>query len=175
MTAKWTDFVAGSILTAAQLNDVLDNFSDIAMFNETQASGTNGGGATSGSFIKRTLNTTVVNNIAGCSIASSVITLAAGTYFIRATSPAYVVEKSQSRLRNTTDSTTAIVGGTQAPNATYFGWGDTSLVGYITIAATKNFELQMRVQNNRATDGLGPAANYGESEIYGQIQIVRVA
>ena len=175
MTAKWTDFVAGAVLEASQLNDVLDNFSDIAIFNETQASGTQGGGATSGSFIKRTLNTTVVNNIAGCSLASSVITLGAGTYFVRATSPAYSVEKSQSRLRNTTDSTTAIVGGAQAPNATYFGWNDTSLVGYITIAATKDFELQMRVQNTRATNGLGPAANYGESEVYAQIQIVRVA
>lgn len=175
MAAKWTDFVSGAVLEASQLNSVLDNFSDIAMFNETQASGTNGGTATSGSFVKRTLNTTIVNNIAGCSIASSVITLGAGTYFIRATSPAWVVEASQSRLRNTTDGTTAIIGGAQWPNATYFGWNDTSLVGYITIAATKNFELQMRVKNTRATDGLGGAANFGESEVYAQIQIQRVA
>ncbi len=49
MTAKWTDFVSGAVLTAAQLNDVLDNFQDMAIFSETQASGTDGGTFTSGS------------------------------------------------------------------------------------------------------------------------------
>jgi hypothetical protein len=42
MAANWTAFVAGDVLTAAQLNGVVDNFQDIAIFNETQASGTLG-------------------------------------------------------------------------------------------------------------------------------------
>jgi hypothetical protein len=40
MAANWTAFVAGNVLTAAQLNGVVDNFADIAIFNETQSSGT---------------------------------------------------------------------------------------------------------------------------------------
>ena len=78
-----TTYVSGTVLTAASLND---NFNyavtvpaapDTAIFNETQASGTNGGSSATGSFIKRTLNTTTVNTITGCSIAASVITLPA--------------------------------------------------------------------------------------------------
>jgi hypothetical protein len=63
MAANWTPFVSGAVLTASQLNGVVDNFADMAIFREEQASGTNGGTFTSGSYIKRTLNTTVVNNI----------------------------------------------------------------------------------------------------------------
>ena len=48
MAANWTAFVSGAVLTAAQLNGVVDNFADIAIFNETQANGTEGGTFTSG-------------------------------------------------------------------------------------------------------------------------------
>lgn len=175
MAAKWTDFVAGAVLTAAQLNSVLDNFSDIAIFNESQASGTNGGTATAGSFVKRTLNTTVVNNITGCSIAASVITLPAGTYFINATAPAYAINSCQSKLRNTTDSTNAIMGMSANGNQTYFGYSTSPLAGLVTITGTKTFELQMRTQSTQATNGLGVATSFGDGEVYSSIQIVRVA
>lgn len=175
MAAKWTDFVAGAVLQASQLNSVLDNFSDIAIFNETQASGTSGGTATSGSFVKRTLNTTVVNNITGCSIAASVITLPAGSYVINAISPVYTVGQCQSKLRNTSDSTNAIMGINGDANTTYFASSTAPLMGYITIAATKTFELQTRVATTRATNGLGVANSFGDGEIYASIQIQKVA
>jgi hypothetical protein len=43
MAANWTTFVDGDVLEASQLNGVVDNFADMAIFNETQASGTFGG------------------------------------------------------------------------------------------------------------------------------------
>ena len=179
-----TTYVSGEILTAASLND---NFAyavtvpaapDTAIFNETQASGTAGGTATSGSFVKRTLNTTVVNNITGCSIAASVITLPAGSYLINATSPSWIVDNCQSRLRNTSDSTTAIVGMSTEANSVYYGGSTCPLMGYVTIAATKTFELQMRIQTQvspSSTYTLGKPNTFGDGEVYASIQIQKVA
>jgi hypothetical protein len=172
MAANWTAFVASQILTASQLNGVVDNFQDIAIFNETQASGTNGGTFTLGSFVKRTLNTTVVNNITGCSIASSVVTLPAGTYRIRGNSPAFQVGSHKNRFQNTTDSTTAIDGSSEFVSNTI---GTQSVFDtVITIAATKNFELQHRGQFTVSSNGLGAACGFSVSEIYSTLFIQRV-
>jgi hypothetical protein len=173
MTAKWTDFVAGAVLTAAQLNEVLDNFQDIAIFNETQSSGTEGGGFTSGSFVKRTLNTTVVNNITGCSIASSVVTLPAGTYYFSGRAPAFNVQGNQTRIQNTTAGTTVQLGTTM-----YVSSNNTCIAlveGVVTITGSTNFELQHRCSLTVNTNGLGAAQSFGNSEIYSQLQIRRIA
>jgi hypothetical protein len=142
----------------------------IAIFNETQASGTQGGTSTSGSFIKRVLNTTVVNNITGCSIASSVITLPAGTYLINAAAPFYGSAAAKIKLRNTTDSTDTIIG--MSINSTQGITGD--LTGYFTIAGIKNFEVQYRVQTGVAGYGLGAECTFGVSEVYSTIEIEKV-
>ena len=175
MAAKWTDFVAGAVLTAAQLNSVLDNFSDIAIFNETQASGTNGGTFTSGSYIKRTLNTTVVNNIVGCSIAASVITLPAGSYNVFATSPCFKVDNNKAKLRNTTAGTDLAIA-----NTSYTGSADDACIvsqvqAYFTLAVSSTIELQHRAASTRATNGYGVQSGFGDSEIYSQIMIIKVA
>jgi hypothetical protein len=176
MAAKWTNFVAGAVLEASQLNDVLDNFADIAIFNETQASGTNGGTATSGSFAKRTLNTTVVNNIAGCSIASSVITLPAGTYLARASAPVYRVNNNQARFFNNTASAIAGVAGI---NVYSDNTGDNGGVGIVdtifTLSVTSNIQLEQRVTTTVVNAGFGPATSFGTTEQYASVTIVRVA
>jgi hypothetical protein len=173
MTAKWTDFTAGAVLTAAQLNDVLDNFQDIAIFNETQSSGTEGGTFTSGSFVKRTLNTTLVNNITGCSIASSVITLTAGTYYFTGRAPAFNVLGHQLRVQNTTAATTTQLGTTM-----YVSNNNTGIAlveGVVTISGSTNFELQHRCSSTVTTNGLGAAQSFGVGEVYSQLQIRRIA
>ena len=173
MTAKWTDFVAGAVLTAAQLNDVLDNFQDVAIFNETQASGTQGGASVASTWTKRTLNTTIVNNL-GASIAASVITLPAGSYIISASAPCYESNAFKIRLQNTSDATTAIIGTSEYDGSSAVATR-TFLNGFVTIAASKNFELQHWVQTARANLGFGYPTSSGVSEIYSTIQITRVA
>jgi len=144
----------------------------IAIFNETQASGTGAGSSTSGSFIKRVLNTTIVNTITGCSIASSVITLPAGTYLVNAMAPFYGAAAQKIKLRNTTDSTDTIIGMSMNENTQ----GDTTgMTGYFTITASKNFEVQYRVQIGVATYGLGAECSFGVSEVYTTIEIEKVA
>jgi len=172
MTAKWTDFVAGAVLTAQQLNDVLDNFQDIAIFNETQASGTEGGTFTSGAWQKRTLNTTLVNNI-GATIASSVITLPAGTYYFTGRAPAFNVLGHQLRVQNTTAGTTTQLGTTM-----YVSNNNTGIAlveGVVTSCSSANFELQHRCSSTVATNGLGAAQSFGVGEVYSQLQIRRIA
>ena len=176
MAAKWTDFVAGAVLEASQLNSVLDNFADIAIFNETQASGTNGGASVAATWTKRVLNTTNINNIAGASIASSVITLPAGTYLVNASSPFYAVNSAKIRLQNTTDATTTITGTSEFFKSTSEGSGKSFLTGLFTITASKNFELQYYAQTVKSADGLGVATSAASiSEVYSVIEITRVA
>jgi hypothetical protein len=147
----------------------------IAVFNETQASGTEGGtpGA-AGSFHKRTLNTTVVNTISGCSIASSVITLPAGTYQVSATSPHYLSSIVQIRLRNTTDSTDTVYGSNGFVSGSSAAQANVPMIGYFTIAASKNFELQYRNGTATALNGLGVSNTFGTSEVYAIIRIEKV-
>ena len=175
MTAKWTDFVSGAVLTAAQLNDVLDNFQDVAIFNETQASGTAGGGFTSGSYVKRVLNTTVVNNITGCSIASSVVTLPAGTYLIRGEAPALQVNNHKVKLQNTTAGTVIRTGTPTYADSASGGANSSYVTTVVTFAVTTTIELQHRCTTTKTTNGLGVGAGYGDDEVFAVLQIARIA
>ena len=178
-----TTYTAGEVLTAASLNA---NFTFAAanptapaqaIFREEQASGTYGGTATSGSFATRVLNTTVVNNITGCSLASSQVTLAAGTYFVSGLTPAYGgTGAAQCRIYNITDSA-AIGYGTSNPSGTGAAQsGSISVIQYyFTLAASKTIALQMRVNDTVATDGLGARTNWGNVEVYSQLTITKVA
>ena len=132
MTAFQT-FTAGQVLTAAQVTELQANSTKIAIFQDQKASATSGGNATSGSFLKRTLNTTVVNNITGCSLSSDVITLTAGSYLITASAPFYKVNGCQIRLQNTTAGTTLILGGSDYTDDGDEVIANPSLNGLITL------------------------------------------
>ena len=172
-----TTYTAGEVLTASSLNA---NFSFVAnggfaMFNESQASGTDGGTFTSGAWQKRTLNTTVSNTITGCSIASSVITLTAGTYRIQGTTPWWgTTNFTQPRFQNTTDSISYL-------GQSGYGNGGVGMVfgGYVeaifTITGTKNFELQHRCSATVATNGFGIGATFGVSTIFSTLCIEKIA
>jgi hypothetical protein len=173
MAANWTDFTAGQVLTAAQLNGVLDNFQDVAMFREEQSSGTAGGTFTAGSYVKRVLNTTVVNNITGCSIASSVITLPAGTFIMSAFAPASEVVRNKLRLQNTTASSTIAIGTNNTANTTN-GYVIANMSTVFTLSVSSTIELQHRCNSTTATYGLGLACSFGDAEVYASITIQRI-
>ena len=175
-----TTYVANEVLTAASLND---NFNyavtvpaapDTAIFNESQASGTYGGTATSGSYVKRTLNTTVINTITGCSIASSVITLPAGTFMVYASAPAFEVGSHKIRLQNMTASTTLQLGMTSFNETINDIQTISVLQAYFTLATSSTVELQHRVGTTKATNGFGERCSFGDSEVYSQIAIQKV-
>ena len=149
--------------------------SQTAVFNETQSSGTNGGTFTSGSYVKRTLNTTVFNEITSCTLTSSVISLPAGTYLVHATAPALEVDGHQTRLRNTTDSTDIQYGSTESSVATDSTQTRSEIQTVFTLTGTKNIEFQHRCQTTRITIGLGDGIGFGNNEVFSQITITKIA
>jgi len=148
---------------------------NVAIFNETQASGTQGGSATAGSYVKRTLNNTVVNSISGASIASSVITLPAGTYKVEASAPAHRVNAHKLRLQDTTNTATLAVGGNAYEGSVDDSQTSAILSTVITLAGSTNIELQHRFGTTKTTNGLGIYCAFGDDEIYSQIMITRIA
>jgi hypothetical protein len=164
-TTQYYDGAAWQSVAAAQT---------IAIFNETQASATAGGTSVATTYTKRTLNTTVINNI-GATLTSSVIALVAGTYRVFAMSPFFNPTAVSIRLRNTTDSTTTIAGVNNYSGPTSGAGCYAQLDGTFTITGTKNFEVQYFCNNGVATNGLGVnLSSAGVSEIYTQITIVKV-
>ena len=147
----------------------------IAIFNESQAANTAGGASVASTYTKRTLNTTVINNI-GATLTSSVIALVAGTYKVSAISAFWQVVGVAIRLRNTTDGSTTIAGVNNYVSSSSGAGCNALLDGTFTITGTKNFEVQYFCNFAQATNGLGVAINSsGVSEIYTQITIEKIA
>jgi hypothetical protein len=145
------------------------------------AAGASPGSGTAGTWFTRPLNTVVLNQITGASLASNRITLPAGTYELQAyissgcgTAASYV---DQIRFRNITDSTTAALGLVgylaRGGSATGDAGGNPSYIPYsrFTISATKVFELQ-----HHSTYALvfGCASAGGEVGIFADVLIKKV-
>ena len=139
-----------------------------------QANSTNGGTFTSGSYVKRTLNTTVVNNITGCSIASSVITLPAGTFAVTAFAPSQEVNRNKLRLQNTTASTTLQLGNNCYSSSLGSAGDIATLQSVFTLATSSTIELQHRCQTTQASVGFGVAMSFSDAEVYASITIQRI-
>lgn len=147
-----------------------------SIFAHTQSNGVDGGSATGSAWTKYTLNTTHENSISGASIASSVVTLPSGTYYVQAHVFFHKVNVARLRLRNTTDgSTITLIGSATRADDTSASSGTATLRGKFTLAASKTLELQYYCTNGEATNGLGAASSSGETEIYGWIEFEKVA
>jgi hypothetical protein len=144
-----------------------------AIFRDFKSGNASGGTFTSGAWRTRDLQTTVVNNITGCSLASNQITLASGTYYINATAPGRSVDNHQTRLYNTTDGAELGFGTDAYVQATVNASGNSPLQTYFTISAQKVIELQHRCVTTRADDGFGQNNGFG-TETYAVITIVKV-
>ena len=109
-----------------------------------------------------------------CTLAANQITLAAGTYRVQATAPAYNVDQHQIQLQNITDGTTAVLG--QNANAVYDATYPTQtcahLSGEFTIASAKTFELQHKC-NRAIANGLGTPTAWGD-EVYTVVELNKV-
>ncbi len=141
-----------------------------------QTSGTSAGTFTSGSWITRVLNTTVINTITGASLTSNQITLPAGTYQIEATAPAGKVLANQLRIERISGASLATISGTSNwCDSTYGSATPTNLTGYFILTGNCTFELQHRCANTDLDDGLGVAGSFGDVEVYASVKVVKVA
>lgn len=145
------------------------------LIRNEQTSGTNGGTFTSGAWQTRTLNTEVADTNSAASLAANQITLAAGTYRVQASAPAYRVDNHQIRLQNITDGSTIAVGTSEFSTS---GAGEPDqnrswLSYYFTITSVKVLELQHRGTTTRNTDGFGRAASL-DTEVYACIELFQL-
>jgi len=142
---------------------------------DQKTSGTAGQTISATTWTKRDLQTTIRNSITGASVASSVVSLPAGTYRVRGVvsgvSVAATVGISQVRIRNTTDGATLglAVQTTTTPNSINV---PLVLDTEFTISGTKNIEIQHYVTGTGGA--VGNAASSGEVETYASIRFERV-
>jgi hypothetical protein len=140
---------------------------DMIILEDQRAPGTNAGTVASSTWTRLNINTKVLDTSSACTLAGNQFTLPAGTYRMRASSCGNNSNGHQIRLRNITDSTTALI-GTQAWNnntSALQGYAATpSMIdGQFTIADTKVFEIQIIVAHN-FTNNLNPGINVGIAE-----------
>ena len=144
----------------------------VAIVKEVQASGA-GGTNTAGSFQTRILNTEVdPDNIV--TIAANQFTLQAGTYLIEGSVPASAVNAHQSRLRNITDSTNAIIGTSEYSDGTDAESSRSELEGIVTVAAAKTFEVQHYTQTSKVVVGYGVSSGYAGEEVFTTVKIIKI-
>jgi hypothetical protein len=145
----------------------------VAEFNDTKGDGVPGGGFTSGSWVTRTLNTTLRNNISGCSLSSNAITVPAGTYHISASAPSYNVGTNNIRLYNVTTSSEAASGVTFNCQSAYYASGMPTLVTVLTFATETTLRIEHKCEVTKTTNGLG-IPGYGSTNTYAYIMITKL-
>jgi len=144
-----------------------------AYLKDLKPSGTPGGGAVSGSFNTRTLNT-LEGTTTFITLSSNQFTLQPGKYRIEGTVPGFRINGHKARIQNITDGVTEIVGTTESCNSSDLSQTRSFVSGEIIITSSKTFELQHRVSTTRATNGLGDNISYGVDELYSQITVTKL-
>lgn len=149
------------------VDDAIDSgISRYVVLKDIKTAATAGGGSVADTWTKRDVaEISDPDNI--CSVSSSVIVLSAGNYFCRISAPAFRSMGHQIRLRNTSGAPTTLLTGTNAL-AEQDTMTHSNIIGYFTVAASQNLEIQHNVASNRATDGLGKIADFTgvEEEVY---------
>jgi hypothetical protein len=170
---------ATKLQTARKINGVNFDGSDdisimpIAILNETQPSGTNGGTFTQGAWRTRIINTKVIDNI-GITLNSNMFPLGVGDYEIIASAPAYTCNSHKIRLQNVTDNTTVAL-GTSAYSGSYAVTRSFLRCIVSIVSGIKNFQLEHYCTFTSASNGFGFALNVaGVNEIYSEIFIRKV-
>jgi len=137
------------------------------------ADGSSGGTATSGSWQTGTLNTIKTNEITSASLSSNTISLPAGNYFVQANMFLSNIAYAQTRLYNTSDASTLVIGDNIYTEG--YAGGCSHCIGRFTLSGTKNIEFQYYVQTTYATSGQGFAnPTTGEVNRFKNVQIWKI-
>ncbi len=140
----------------------------VAFLKHVETSGTDGGASTTTTYVKRTLND-LSGDTGFFSVASSVITIKTpGTYRARIHTLCNTAGgNARTRLRNTTDSTDAILGMSADLNSGVTSNAEVNAFGtFTTRTSNETFEIQTIVQTGTASNGFGVAITLGGDEQY---------
>lgn len=144
---------------------------DILHVRDEKAANTAGDTFTAGSYQMVTLNAVKINTITGASVSSSQVVLPAGTYEVNAMTGVNQGLQ-RSRIYDVTNSAVLLQGLNNplatgsAPAGPY-----AFMQGYITLAGTTTLEYQHRTTVTSAA----AAANFGDTEVYADLIIKKLA
>jgi hypothetical protein len=147
----------------------------VAFIREEQAAGTNAGTFTSGSWFTRVLNTSTDPDSIIISLSGNQFQLAAGTYQIQSSAPAFQVDGHQTRLQNITDSSTTALGSVECAGSTNAVQTNSLIKNIFTITGTKTFEIQHQCETTISSNGFGRGVNFGVNVVYTEVLIQRLA
>lgn len=145
--------------------------------SDVKATGTGGGTFTSGVWQTRDINTEDNDDFGICSISSNQITLSPGTYTCHITCPAFLVDRHQARLYDTTG-TSVLLQGQNAFTDNVTGGHSTSssvIIGQFTLSVESVLEIQHRCETTGATNGFGIDNSFGGDEVYTVAEFLRRA
>ena len=147
-----------------------------AIICDQKTNSTDGGTFTSGAHRTRDLNTKLYDPDGIVSISSNQFTLGAGSYLIRASAPAFLVNRHVARLTNVTDSSTVQEGAAAYSGSSSSGVSTSSIVARVTITASKAFEIRHRCQTDCTVNGFGVSASGNATvSIYTIVEIIKEA
>lgn len=165
--------IIGTIPSASMLNG--PGGAPGAVFEEQYSAATSAGTFTQGSFVKRTINTALKNDL-GIGFSSNAFTPPAGSYYVEWGAPAYRVANHKSRFRNTTDSVSVNAAPSTAAMDTAGGpvtWSNGR--GFFTTDGTKTYQVEHRCSSTGTTNGLGFGLGFGEVETFAFAKFWRLA
>lgn len=170
---------AGQVLTSAGGTSAhvwatpASGLPQVAVFNETQSTGTNGGTFTSGAWQTRTLNTEQFPQ-SWASLLGNQVTLTSGTYLFSGSAPAYRVDSVQAKIFDITNGQDVVLGNNGYATNGATGTQTNSLVmGVVVVVGTTVFEFRHMCATTRATDGFGQANSFGP-EVYSVLSVTKV-
>ncbi len=167
----------GALTGQVTANEAAENGTEVVYLKDVKAPNANGGTATAGGWVTRVLNTieNPLNRTWITGPSANQFTLAAGTYEVFVTCPAFFVARSKCKLRNTVDSSDTILGTSEYTDRTGSVANVSIIQGQFTIAGTKTFEIQHQVELTNANSGFGVSSNFGVAEVYTVVKIKRLS
>lgn len=102
-------------------------------------------------------------------------TLQAGTYFIKASAPAFFVQRHVAWLHNETDGAVVQYGTAEYAEAVNGANTRSFISARVTISGAKDFRIKHRCEGpTKSTNGLGVKTNYsGSNSIYTIVEIFK--
>ena len=143
---------------------------------EDRKGATEGGQAlTASTWVRRDLNTVVLNTISGASLAIDEVTLPAGTYDVQAFVPAFLVNSSVTRLYDVTNSAILLHGSGVNSHSSFHTSATSVIMGRFSLSGTAQVGIDHYAQSS-ATNGGGPVGiGAGNYSVFTRMQITKVA
>ena len=146
--------------------------SEIAYLRDERASGQHGGSCVGNTWNPRALNV-LGGDTSFISLASNRFTLQPGKYFIEVSAPGYATAAHQAKLKVVDSGADVMIGSAGFSHPTSQSITHSNISGELIISVAATFEIQHRCGQEKLFTGLGQATNFGTTEIYTQVKIIK--